>query len=534
MPSRFLQVLSPFIKVMPEVKPPEREIAFKEKFLWTAIVLLVYLIMSNLPLWGIDREAGTDYFYWWRVLLASNRGTLMELGIGPIVTAGLIMQMLSGSKLINVDFSDPDDRMLFTGSQKVLAIFMTIIQIVAYMVAGAYGQLSIPTAGMIFIQLFVAGIIVILLDELLQKGWGLGSGVSLFIAAGVCQSIVWSMFSPFPASEDQLSMGVIIALIVVVFQGGLHTVNVSLPEWPDWFKQLVAYYQIDPSTPSIPPIPVQNTINTIIYQRPFVPYFDLTTNLNWTNPNLPTLIGFIATIIVFAIVIWLESVRVEIPLQYAKYRGFKGKYPIKLLYVSNIPVILVQALYANVLFFSQLLFRLPVLGENFFFRLFANFEDINLTQQSPFMQPKPGCLVYYLTPPRGINYLLQDPIRGIIYMFILIFLCTWFAKVWLDVAGIAPRDVSYQILQAGLMVPGFRPSPKILERILERYIPTVTIIGGICVGLVAAFADFLGSLGTGMGVLLTVGIIYQYYQIIAQEQMADMHPAMKGLLGLEG
>ena len=163
----------------------------------------------------------------------------------------------------------------------------------------------------------------------------------------------------------------------------------------------------------------------------------------------------------------------------------------------------------------------------------ANFEDITLTEQSPFMEPKPGCLVYYLTPPRGLNYLLQDPIRGIIYMFILIFLCTWFAKVWLDVAGIAPRDVSHQILRAGLMVPGFRPSPKILERILDRYIPTVTIIGGICVGVVAAFADFLGSLGTGMGVLLTVGIIYQYYQIIAQEQMADMHPAMKGLLGLE-
>ena len=118
-------------------------------------------------------------------------------------------------------------------------------------------------------------------------------------------------------------------------------------------------------------------------------------------------------------------------------------------------------------------------------------------------------------------------------MIILIFLCTWFAKVWLDVAGIAPRDVSYQILQAGLMVPGFRPSPRILERILERYIPTVTIIGGICVGIVAAFADFFGSLGTGMGVLLTVGIIYQYYQIIAQEQMSEMHPAMRGLLGMD-
>ncbi|MHA1377753.1 MAG: preprotein translocase subunit SecY [Candidatus Helarchaeota archaeon] len=533
MPSTFLKILAPFVKVMPEVKTPEREVAFKEKFIWTAVVLLAYLIMANLPLWGITRESGTDYFYWWRVLLASNRGTLMELGIGPIVTAGLIMQMLSGSKLIDIDFSDPDDRSLFTGAQKVLAIFMTIIQIIAYMVAGAYGQLTIPTAAMIFIQLIVAGIIVILLDELLQKGWGLGSGVSLFIAAGVCQTIIWSMFSPFPANDDQLSMGIIVALFVVLFQGGIHSVNITLPEWPDWFKQLLAYAQLDPTMPTIPPVPVPNSIDVILFQRPYIPYVDLSMNTNWANSNLPTLIGFIATIIVFVIVIWLESVRVEIPLQYAKYRGFKGKYPIKLLYVSNIPVILVQALYANVLFFSQLLFRIPFLGDNPFFKMFANFQDISLTQKSPFMQPKPGCLVYYLTPPRGINYFLQDPIRGIIYMLILVVLCTWFSKVWLDVAGIAPRDVSHQILQAGLMVPGFRPSPRILERILDRYIPTVTIIGGICVGIVAAFADFLGSLGTGMGVLLTVGIIYQYYQIIAQEQMSEMHPAMRGLLGLE-
>ncbi len=535
MPSRFLKILSPFVRVMPEVKPPEKEVAFKEKFIWTAVTLLIYLVMANLPLWGISRSSGTDYFYWWRVLLASNRGTLMELGIGPIVTAGLIMQMLSGSKLINVDFSDPDDRMLFTGAQKVLAIFMTIIQIIAYMVAGAYGQLLIPTAAMIFVQLFVAGIIVILLDELLQKGWGLGSGVSLFIAAGVCQNIIWSMFSPFPASEDQLSMGVIIALFTVL-GGGYHTVNISLPSWPDWFKQLLTVVQIPgigPDVPTIPAFPVPNTFQCIFFQRPNVPTFDLVTNTNWTNPNLPTFIGFIATIIVFAIVIFLESVRVEIPLQYAKYRGFKGKYPIKLLYVSNIPVILVQALYANVLFFSQLLFRLPFFGQNYFFKLFANFEDISLTNQSPFMSPKPGCLVYYLTPPRGLNYFLQDPFRGIVYMIILMFLCTWFARVWLDVAGIAPRDISHQILQAGLMVPGFRPTPRVLERILDRYIPTVTIIGGICVGAIAAFADFLGSLGTGMGVLLTVGIIYQYYQIIAQEQMADMHPAMRGLLGIE-
>lgn len=49
---------------------------------------------------------------------------------------------------------------------------------------------------MIIIQLFVAGLIVLLLDELLQKGYGLGSGISLFIATNICETIVWKSFSP--------------------------------------------------------------------------------------------------------------------------------------------------------------------------------------------------------------------------------------------------------------------------------------------------------------------------------------------------
>merc|ERR1711998_443157 len=49
---------------------------------------------------------------------------------------------------------------------------------------------------LIIVQLFFAGIVVLLLDELLQKGYGIGSGISLFIATGICESIVWKAFSP--------------------------------------------------------------------------------------------------------------------------------------------------------------------------------------------------------------------------------------------------------------------------------------------------------------------------------------------------
>ena len=69
-----------------------------------------------------------DPFYWIRVILASNRGTLMELGISPIVTSGLIMQLLAGAKLIEVG-DTPKDRALFNGAQKLFGMVITVGQV---------------------------------------------------------------------------------------------------------------------------------------------------------------------------------------------------------------------------------------------------------------------------------------------------------------------------------------------------------------------------------------------------------------------
>ncbi|MBD3226697.1 MAG: preprotein translocase subunit SecY [Candidatus Lokiarchaeota archaeon] len=543
MASTFLRILSPLCRIMPEIKQPNRDVSFKEKAIWTIVALLIYLVMSNMTLVGIDTGAGgVDYFYWWRVLLASSRYTLAELGIGPIVTAGLIMQLLAGSKIIKVDFGDPMDRSLFTGAQKLFAVILTVVQIVAYISAGAYGPvgaggLEFLDIVLIFIQLFVSGIVIILLDELLQKGWGLGSGVSLFICAGVCMRIIWLCFSPVQGG-DGLMYGIVIAFFqtigtMVTGNSGGFRLN---PE------ETVTYYYNRP-----------NDFSSIWIQRPVgiptnaegVPLPVGSTEYNssigalmdsQSSSSAPTLIGLITTVVIFLIVIFIETVRVEIPLQYSRYRGFKGKYPIKLLYVSNIPVILVQALYANFLFFGQLLgTQFPT---NPWIQIFAKFDPQSITQGGgQFLQPEFPCLLYFLSPPRGLYELIYHPgqwvLHIVVYMVILITLCIWFSKIWVDVSGIAPRDISQQILNSGLMVPGFRRNPRIIEKILKRYIPTVTTLGAIIVGSVAAVADFLGALGTGMGVLLTVGILYQYYQILAQEQLASMNPAMRGLLGMD-
>merc|ERR550517_1043344 len=99
---KFLEFVKPFCSILPEIAKPERKIQFREKVLWTAITLFIFLVCCQIPLFGIMSSDSADPFYWIRVILASNRGTLMELGISPIVTSGLIMQLLAGAKIIEV------------------------------------------------------------------------------------------------------------------------------------------------------------------------------------------------------------------------------------------------------------------------------------------------------------------------------------------------------------------------------------------------------------------------------------------------
>lgn len=147
--------------------------------MWTVITLFIFLVCCQIPLYGIMASSSADPFYWMRVILASNRGTLMELGISPIVTSGLVMQLLAGSKIIDVDQSLKSDRELFQGAQKLFGIVITIGESVAYVLSGMYGDIRDIGAGnaiLIILQLFFAGIIVIILVKTVGDVVGGSSG----------------------------------------------------------------------------------------------------------------------------------------------------------------------------------------------------------------------------------------------------------------------------------------------------------------------------------------------------------------------
>ena len=104
-----------------------------------------------------------------------------------------------------------------------------------------------------------------------------------------------------------------------------------------------------------------------------------------------------------------------------------------------------------------------------------------------------------------------------------------FAKFWIETTNMGPESVAKQIESSGMQIPGFRRDPRVLRRVLERYIPTVTVIGGATVGGIAAGADMIGTVGqaSGTGVLLCVGIMIQMYEAIGREQMMEMHPILR-------
>jgi len=106
---RVLHLVRPFLAVLPDVAAAEKRQPFTTKAVYTVVSLLIYLVCSRLPLYGIKTSASADPMYWARVIFASSRGTTMELGISPVVTSGLVIQLLVGSKLLDIDHSVKGD-----------------------------------------------------------------------------------------------------------------------------------------------------------------------------------------------------------------------------------------------------------------------------------------------------------------------------------------------------------------------------------------------------------------------------------------
>ncbi|KAI5069522.1 hypothetical protein GOP47_0015823 [Adiantum capillus-veneris] len=451
-----------------QVETANRRVPFREKVTYTILALAIFLICSQLPLYGIHSTTGSDPLYWMRAIMASNRGTVMELGITPLVTSGMIMQLLAGAKLIDVDNNVKEDRALLNGAQKLLGIMITIGEAVAYVLSGMYGNISNLGAGnaiLVIMQLFCAGIIVMCLDELLQKGYGLGSGSSLFIATNICENIIWKAFSPTTINTGRGAEfeGAFIALVHLL---------ITRTDKVGALKE--AFYR----------------------------------------QNLPNVTNLLATALVFLVVIYFQGFRVVLPVRSKNARGQQGSYPIKLFYTSNMPIILQSALVTNVFVISQLLYR--KFSTNILVNLLGKWRESEYSSQ---LIPVGG-LAYYLTPPTSLAEMAANPFHAILYVAFILTTCAFFSKTWIEVSGTSARDVAKQLKEQQMVLPGHRESN--LQKELNRYIPTAASFGGMCIGLLTIFADFMGAVGTGTGILMAVTIIYHYFEMFEKERANEL------------
>src|SRR3989338_6417211 len=257
------------INNLPEVEgPTQKFLSFKEKLKWTSIVLIIYFVLGLMPLFGLGVNA-LQRFESLSIILGAEFGSLISLGIGPIVTASIVLQLLNGSGILKFDLTNSEGKKTFQGVQKLLSIFFIIFEA--------------------FIYVFLGGLMILFMDEVVSK-WGFGSGISLFIAAGVSKSIFVQAFNWLPGPT------------------GLAGITYSIGAVPALFQSLAAG---DPTTAGI------------------------------------MIAALISTVLVFVLAVYVQAMKVEIPLSFGRVRGHGIRWPLSFIYTSNIPVILVAALMAN-------------------------------------------------------------------------------------------------------------------------------------------------------------------------------------------
>jgi len=448
---------------IPEVTPPEeKKLAFNVKLKWTLIVLAAFFILANVPLYALSVNA-LERFKYLAIILGTDFGSIISLGIGPIVMASIILQLLTGAGIINIETNTVDGKKFFQGLQKLLVLFFIIFEASVYVLMN--GLQAVPGyTGLVIFQLILGGLVIFYMNELCEK-WGFGSGVSLFIGAGVS----WRLVTSALQFVDQQGANCLIDFANTPCSGKILVLIQSLMQ-----KDTITF--------------------------------------------LSALAVLVITALIFLLVVWTQSLKVEIPLSYGRIRGYGIKWPLSFFYANVIPVILTAALIANLQLFGGLL-------ENWLAHatILGHFIDGQAVSGLSFWLGSPNILDLAIKGGLLPQYLLQ----GLVHTVAFTFLCTVFSIFWVKSSQMDAKSQASKIAASGLQVAGFRQDIRILESILDRYVMPLTVMGGIAIGLLASFTNLLGALVSGTAILLVIMIMFQFYQSIAQQHMTDMNPAMR-------
>jgi preprotein translocase subunit SecY len=437
---RFLDIVAEYI---PSVEKPKFALDLNTKLKWTLISLILFAALASIYPIGVKIESIESGFL--DMIMGSKLGSLATLGIGPIVMASIILTLLKGAEIINFDLSNPVDHRRYHVLQKLLIVFFCFFEGAAYL---ASGRVPIEQ-GMfliVYIQVIIGGLLIVFLDEIVSK-WGIGSGVSLFIAAGVSFALVWSLFNPLGYFDPNLKVGFVFQAINNILAGNF-------------------------------------------------------------NETIKAMFPIIVTIIVFLIVVFLETMKLDLPLS---ARGISRKFSLPFMYMSDIPVIFAIAFVSVLAMIVAIVFGI---NSQIYYLIVHPYGQL----ADPFAIPQQLANTMFL-------------LKVLFYIPFFILLCIFFGWVWAETSGMTSEGLAEQLKSANLEMTGFRRDPRVVKKVFDRYIPYLIVLSSIVVGVLAVTADLFGTIGSGTGILLTVAILHRYYQQLKSEGAFETYPIFKKIFG---
>jgi len=479
--TRLRDALTPFLSKIPMVERPKRHVPFETKLLFTIAILILYFALGNIPLFGLSPET-MDLFGRWRALFAGQMFSLSAVGVMPIINASIILQILAGPKIMKLDLTNPRDQAFYLNMQKLLVLCFVLFTSFTYGM-GFYrpnqdiaSQLGVSLrfiSFLLFLQVFFGGMLIYYMEEVVSR-WGIGSGVGLFIVAGVSHQIITGLINWMP-SNSGLAAGVI-------------------PRWIEIAQQ-------------VEPYDVSKNGLVFLFEH--------------------HLTALITTVALFFLVIYLVCARIEIKIPgYLKRRAGRGRvrFPIKLAHFS-------YAVVVPLVFFNLgrvLQASIQALG-----RVLYSHGNTILGVYDETGTAVSG-LMFYLAPiyspwdwfppllhsayPNIAGW--QIAVRAAADLTIVVGGAMIIALLWLKLSpGLEMRDIRAMVRDSGLPIYGHSRDLKAIKRAVDRYTTKIGIVGCGFLGVLLVIANMFGTLGAVsiLYIIIAVIVIYASYEEITTE-----------------
>lgn len=473
-----IDTLTPLLSKIPMVERPQKRVPLETKLAFTLGILILYFALSNIPLFGLSPES-LDLFGRWRAIFAGERFSLTAHGVMPIISASIMLQIFTGLKIMKLDLTNPRDQAFYLNVQKLLVLCFVLFTSVTYTVGfympnpamAAHLGVSLRFISfLLFLQVFLGGMLIYYMEEVVSR-WGIGSGVGLFIVAGISQQLITGLISP------------------IRVEGGAVGV---IPRWVD----IVSGGYLDG---------IFDDGVTALFQH--------------------HVIALVTTVTLFFIVVYLACARIELRIPgYLKRRRGRGRIRVPITFVHFIYPIVIpltflnlgRILQANIQGFGRMCYSHGI-------PLYGTYDEYGTAVSG---------LMYYLDPIYSpwdwFPGLMTTPHAGwevavkiAIDISLMVAGTMISALLWLKLTpGMEAKDIRSIMRNSGLPVYRNSRGVKAIKRAVDSYTPKIAMLSSGVLGALFVIANMFGTLGAVRvaHLFLSVMVIYGIHDEIATER----------------